>query len=137
MALRTFTKPSSVEKRLSSTNKATMTQQNGQAGNGGNHDRTSSRRRNSPKRNGTFSFQDQLPPLPIPDLEASCQKYLDALRPMQDTKEHHESRLAVREFLRYNGPELQDKLKKYATGKANYIEQFCMIPFLPSRYPHN
>jgi carnitine O-acetyltransferase len=127
MALRTFTKPSSVEKRLSSTNKATMAQQNGQAGNGANHDRTSSRR-NSPKQNGTFSFQDQLPPLPIPDLEASCQKYLDALRPMQDTKEHHESRFAVREFLRYNGPELQDKLKKYATGKANYIEQFCMFP---------
>jgi carnitine O-acetyltransferase len=129
MSFRTFTKPSSLGKRLNCSNKTDMAQQNGQPGNSANHDRPSSRR-NSPKRGGTFGFQDQLPALPIPDLESTCKKYLDSLRPMQDVKEHHESRVAVREFLRYNGPELQEKLKKYATGKTNYIEQFCKLLFL-------
>ena len=29
------------------------------------------------------------------------------------------------EFLRTDGPELQEKLKGYAQGKSSYIEQFC------------
>lgn len=73
----------------------------------------------------TFAAQDKLPKLPIPDLESSCDKYLAALEPLQSSKEHHETRIAIREFLKSEGPELQEKLKKYAAGKSNYIEQFC------------
>jgi carnitine O-acetyltransferase len=77
------------------------------------------------KSGGTYEFQDGLPKLPIPDLESTCHKYLDSLRPLQTVKEYAESRVAVREFLKYQGPELQEKLKKYASGRSNYIEQFC------------
>ena len=73
----------------------------------------------------TFSHQDKLPKLPIPDLEKSCQKYLSALRPLQTSREHAETRHAVDEFLRNEGPELQEKLKSYAEGRTSYIEQFC------------
>jgi carnitine O-acetyltransferase len=73
----------------------------------------------------TFAHQDKLPKLPIPELESSCTKYLAALKPLQGPKEHNDSVHAVREFLKTDGPALQDKLKKYASGKANYIEQFC------------
>jgi carnitine O-acetyltransferase len=73
----------------------------------------------------TFASQDKLPKLPIPDLESSCKKYLASLSPLQSAREHAETEAAVQEFLRAEGPELQEKLKKYATGRSSYIEQFC------------
>jgi carnitine O-acetyltransferase len=79
-----------------------------------------------PKGGITFAHQDKLPKLPIPDLESSCQKYLTALKPLQSAREHAETKHAVEEFLRHEGPELQEKLKKYAAGRTSYIEQFCM-----------
>ena len=73
----------------------------------------------------TFAAQDKLPKLPIPDLESTCKKYLASLDPLQDAREHRDSERAVEEFLRTDGPGLQEKLKEYATGKSSYIEQFC------------
>ena len=129
MAIRTFTKPSSLAQKLNSSVHS-MVQSDEKSQKNGNRERTSPRR-NGPKRDGTFAFQEQLPQLPIPDLESTCEKYLDALRPLQSEKEQHESKIAVRDFLRYQGPELQEKLKKYAAGKSNYIEQFCKTLFSP------
>lgn len=74
----------------------------------------------------TFAAQDKLPKLPIPELEHTTKKYLDALEPLQTSREQEETKAAVQEFLRSEGPELQERLKKYATGKSSYIEQFCM-----------
>lgn len=73
----------------------------------------------------TFASQDKLPKLPIPELDSSCKRYLAALKPLQSSKEHNDSQHAVEDFLKSDGAALQDKLKKYASGKANYIEQFC------------
>lgn len=73
----------------------------------------------------TFAAQDKLPKLPIPELEHSMTKYLAALKPLQSPREHAETQQAVEEFLKSEGQELQDRLKKYATGKTSYIEQFC------------
>lgn len=73
----------------------------------------------------TFAAEDKLPKLPIPDLESSCKKYLQALKPLQSAREYADTKAAVDEFLKSDGPELQEKLKKYATGKTSYIEQFC------------
>ena len=75
----------------------------------------------------TFAAQDKLPKLPIPDLEHSMEKYLAALKPLQTGREYAETQVAVDEFLKAEGPELQERLKKYATGKTSYIEQFCKI----------
>lgn len=75
----------------------------------------------------TFAHQEKLPKLPIPDLETTCEKYLTALKPLQSHREHADTRHAVNEFLRQEGPELQEKLKKYAEGRTSYIEQFCKI----------
>lgn len=80
----------------------------------------------------TFAHQDKLPKLPIPELESSCKKYLAALKPLQAPKEHHDTTYAINEFMKLDGPVLQEKLKKYANGKANYIEQFCEYLFAPS-----
>lgn len=73
----------------------------------------------------TFAAQDKLPTLPIPELSATCDKYLEALRPLQTSREHAETNHAIRDFMKNEGPDLQEKLKKYAQGKSSYIEQFC------------
>lgn len=73
----------------------------------------------------TFAAQDKLPKLPIPELEDTCKRYLEVLAPLQAPRERAETRHAVQEFLKQDGPDLQEKLKKYAHGKTSYIEQFC------------
>jgi carnitine O-acetyltransferase len=78
----------------------------------------------------TFAAQDRLPKLPIPELESTMKKYLSALKPLQSPREHSDTKQAVDEFLKGEGPELQERLKKYAAGKTSYIEQFCM----PSKF---
>lgn len=76
----------------------------------------------------TFAHQKKLSKLPIPELEDTCRKYLDAMRPLQSRREHAETRAAVREFLENEGPELNERLKAYAEGQDSYIEQFCEFP---------
>ena len=117
MAVR-FTKPTSFEEALANgthpQKKHTMSSQ------------TSSPRHNgvSPA-TGTFACQDKLPKLPIPVLESTCERYLNALRPLQTNREHQDTKSAVQQFLKSDGPELNERLKKYATGRTSYIEQFC------------
>ncbi|EEP81111.1 hypothetical protein UREG_05953 [Uncinocarpus reesii 1704] len=85
----------------------------------------------SPDHSGvTFSHQAALPKLPIPDLESTCKKYLDSLAPLQSPREHEETKEAVQEFLKAEGPELQDRLKFYASSKTSYIEEFWYDSYL-------
>lgn len=84
----------------------------------------------SSKQGVTFANQDSLPKLPIPELESTCRKYIESLSPLQTPREHEETRASVQDFLKSEGPELQEKLKKYASSKTSYIEQFCMPPQL-------
>ncbi|CRK16513.1 hypothetical protein BN1708_011802, partial [Verticillium longisporum] len=72
----------------------------------------------------TFAHQDDLPHLPIPELSETTEKYLAALKPLQNAREHGETKAAVAEFLKQDGVELQEKLKRYAESKTSYIEQF-------------
>jgi len=84
--------------------------------------------REEPLKGGmTFANQDSLPKLPIPELDKTCQRYLRALKPLQSAREHGETKHAVQEFLKGDGPELQRKLSEYAVGRSSYIEQFCMV----------
>lgn len=73
----------------------------------------------------TYASQEKLPKLPIPELESTCEKYINALKPLQNAREQADTAAAVADFLKSDGPELQSRLKKYATGKTSYIEQFC------------
>ncbi|KAK8086296.1 carnitine acetyl transferase [Apiospora phragmitis] len=72
-----------------------------------------SRKSDMPRSQGiTFAAQDDLPKLPIPSLDQSAQKYLAALKPLQGPREHAETKQAVQEFLKIDGPELQEKLQQ-------------------------
>jgi carnitine O-acetyltransferase len=141
MAVRSFTKPSSLDQKLSLVlENPKMSEPNGkpegQRSNQAAKDSAESypqhernplaSHKNSHSRPGiTYAAQNNLPQLPIPDLESSCKKYLESLRPLQSPKEQHDSEVSVKEFLRADGPILQAKLKEYAHEKSNYIEQFC------------
>ncbi|KAL2129341.1 hypothetical protein VTI74DRAFT_7923 [Chaetomium olivicolor] len=83
-----------------------------------------------PKGGVTYAHQDKLPKLPIPELELTCERYLNALRPLQSPREHAETIHAVQEFLRNEGPELNQKLKRYAEARTSYIEQFWYDSYL-------
>lgn len=74
----------------------------------------------------TFAAQDSLPKLPIPELKSSLERYLRALKPLQEEREHAETKLAVEAFGSDEGPILQKLLEDYASGQTSYIEQFCM-----------
>ncbi len=78
-----------------------------------------------PKGGVTFAHQEKLPKLPIPELSGTMERYLSALKPLQSAREHSDTKHAVDEFLRHEGPELNEKLKKYAEARTSYIEQFC------------
>jgi Choline/Carnitine o-acyltransferase len=80
---------------------------------------------NGPKAGVTFAAQDKLPKLPIPELQDSCKRYQEALKPLQSISEQRDTAAAIDKFLKHEGLELHDRLKKYATGRTSYIEQFC------------
>ena len=73
----------------------------------------------------TFAAQDKLAKLPIPELENTLKKYRDVLKPLQSKREQDDTAAATQDFLKGEGLELHARLKKYATGKTSYIEQFC------------
>ncbi|KAF1979225.1 carnitine acetyl transferas-like protein [Bimuria novae-zelandiae CBS 107.79] len=143
MTARTFTQPSSLNGTLATQ---TLTMSSAEV-NGSIRSETSAKEsqasfpseardplghhKNPESRPGiTFAHQDKLPKLPIPELESSCKKYLAALKPLQSPKEHNDTVHAIQDFIKSDGPALQDKLKKYANGKANYIEQFWYDSYL-------
>lgn len=75
----------------------------------------------------TYAHQSYLQKLPIPELQDTCRRYLDAVRPLQTPREHEETIAAVKEFMKTDGPELQERLLRYAASKASYIERFCKL----------
>lgn len=136
MAARTFTRPSSLNQSLATvTMPATNENGTGRSMEAAKEAQEAfSSEAKAPLANSTnpnskpgitFASQEKLPKLPIPELDSSCTKYLAALKPLQTPKEHSDTKHAVNDFLKSDGAVLQDKLKKYASGKANYIEQFC------------
>lgn len=67
--------------------------------------------------NVTFAHQAQLPKLPIPPLADTCRRYLTALEGLQDAKEHEETKRAVEDFLKGDGPKIDERLRAWAASK--------------------
>lgn len=79
----------------------------------------------------TYSYQDQLQKLPIPDLEETCKNYLSVLRPLQTEKEYEKTVEAVAKFMKDGtGRYLDSELRKYAETRNSYIEQFWYDAYL-------
>ncbi|KAI4119846.1 MAG: hypothetical protein LQ345_000313 [Seirophora villosa] len=135
MAVRTFTMPNSLDESLASQQPPNLHVDQSFPH---NVDATYSRSEREPlashgpqRRPGiTYAAEDKLPKLPIPELEDTCRKYQAVLAPLQNRREQEDTAAAVHDFLKTDGPELQARLKKYATGKTSYIEQFWYDSYL-------
>jgi len=92
--------------------------------------------------NKTFAHQSKLPKLPIPPIRDTCERYLRALAPLQDEKEHAATKKAVQDFLdgatdednedrefvgEGEGIKLDRMLREYAKDKDSYIEEFWSV----------
>lgn len=75
----------------------------------------------NPAPSRTFASQSKLPKLPIPPLEDTCKRYLDALAGLQTAEEHEQTKEAVEDFLKGDGPRIQEKLKTWAEDKDRCV----------------
>lgn len=86
----------------------------------------------------TFKYDNQLPGLPIPSVQASVMKLLDTIKPIvRDESEFAETQRKAQQFLRDPGvEELQELLKKRASKHKNWLEEWWLeYAYLRSRKP--
>ena len=72
----------------------------------------------------TFGADDSLPDLPVPDLEATLQIYLESVRPHVGEDELEKTEELVRNFAAGLGAELHQELKQRAAEKRNWVKMF-------------
>lgn len=84
----------------------------------------------------TFQYQSSLPPLPVPSLEDSLAKYLDAVHPFASEEEYQATAGIVRRFGEGVGKELHQKLLHRARTKRNWLEEWWFdAAYLEVRIP--
>lgn len=81
----------------------------------------------------TFRHQSAIAKLPIPTLEESCARYLEYIYALQSPEEFAISKQRVEDFLKSDGPVLQQKLIAYDADKNSYIEDFWYEAYLNHR----
>lgn len=67
--------------------------------------------------------QDSLPPLPVPALQQTMEKYLSAIKPLVDEEEFEYTQDLVKDFLKPNGDgeHLQNRLIQKAKTETNWV----------------
>ncbi|GCC21009.1 hypothetical protein chiPu_0000171 [Chiloscyllium punctatum] len=84
----------------------------------------------------TFQYQDSLPPLPVPSLEESLMKYLDAVKPFLNEEELQRSTEIVKTFGEGIGKQLHQKLLERAKVRRNWLEDWWLLSaYLDVRMP--
>jgi len=77
-----------------------------------------------PELAGAGAAPPGLPKLPIPALEETCARYLEAVAPLLSAAELEQTRRAVAQFSTGDAPALQRALHEYAQDKPSYIAEF-------------
>ncbi|CAL8247207.1 unnamed protein product [Lota lota] len=89
-----------------------------------------------PLQERTFQYQNSLPALPVPSLEGSLSKYLDAVRPFATEQEYKATVENVKRFKEGVGQVLQQKLLHRARTKRNWLEEWWLdTAYLELRMP--
>uniref|UniRef100_G3P3T2 Peroxisomal carnitine O-octanoyltransferase n=1 Tax=Gasterosteus aculeatus aculeatus TaxID=481459 RepID=G3P3T2_GASAC len=84
----------------------------------------------------TFQYQSSMPSLPVPSLEMSLSKYLNAVRPFAREDEFKATVDIVRTFQEGVGKELHHKLLQRAETKKNWLEEWWLdAAYLEVRVP--
>ena len=69
----------------------------------------------------TFEFDEELPDLPLPELNDTLNLYLDTLRPFLSLNTFKEVEVIVRDFENGIGQKLQEKLRERACNNKNWV----------------
>ncbi|XP_062841938.1 peroxisomal carnitine O-octanoyltransferase isoform X2 [Trichomycterus rosablanca] len=84
----------------------------------------------------TFQHQASLPPLPVPSLEESLRKYLDAVKPFATEDEFRNTEATVKHFAENIGKHLHQKLLQRAKTQRNWLEDWWLdAAYLELRMP--
>lgn len=82
-------------------------------------------------------FQRSLPRLPVPDLKLTCQRYLQAQKPLLSKDDYLKTKNNVENFEKHDGNMLQEMLKKKDKLNTNtsYITEDWFNMYLSDRTP--
>jgi carnitine O-palmitoyltransferase 1 len=81
-------------------------------------------------------FQDCLPKLPVPDLNQTLDKWLEASRVFVDESQYELTRKAVEEFRQNEGPKIQQYLLQRAAKTENWLTDYWLYAaYLSNREP--
>lgn len=84
----------------------------------------------------TFQYQDSLPSLPVPSLQGTLNKYLDAVRPFASEEEFQATSASVKRFEKGIGQLLHQKLLQRAKSRRNWLEDWWLdSAYLELRFP--
>ncbi|XP_066302776.1 peroxisomal carnitine O-octanoyltransferase-like [Branchiostoma lanceolatum] len=84
----------------------------------------------------TWKYQDSLPPLPVPPLKNTLDKYLESVKPFTTAEEYKETEAIVREFEGGVGQLLHQQLLERAKVNRNWLEDWWLdVVYLRSRLP--
>lgn len=87
----------------------------------------------------TFSKQDSLSHLPVPNISDTCQRFLEWVEPLLTAEELETSKQNIREFLRNggDGEKLQEKLLYWSRkpGLSNWLEPFWYDTYFQNDKP--
>lgn len=72
----------------------------------------------------TYDFDEQLPPLPLPDLHDTMQRYYESVKPFGNEEELATTRQAIEIFESDVGAKLHSKLKERASKMKNWLGEW-------------
>nr|XP_022307070.1 peroxisomal carnitine O-octanoyltransferase-like [Crassostrea virginica] len=72
----------------------------------------------------TFGTDEELPSLPVPDLQHTLQRYLDSVRPHVTDEEYRQTEFIAQQFASGVGKDLQKKLLEKAKKERNWLEKW-------------
>ncbi|XP_013103640.2 peroxisomal carnitine O-octanoyltransferase isoform X2 [Stomoxys calcitrans] len=72
----------------------------------------------------TYDYDEDLPPLPLPDLRDTMERYYESIKPFGNDEELANARKAIAEFENGIGAQLHAKLKDRASKMKNWLDKW-------------
>ncbi|XP_073814974.1 carnitine O-octanoyltransferase [Musca autumnalis] len=72
----------------------------------------------------TYDYDEDLPPLPLPELHETMERYYESLKPFGNEEELANARKAIKEFQNGIGAQLHSKLKERASKMKNWLDKW-------------
>ena len=85
----------------------------------------------------TFQHQNELPPLPVPDLNESCDLYLKSIQPLADQTQFENTKNVVDQFRQNEGPILQKRFVRFLIFPVSHPYENRLLEHAKETQKHN